>query len=289
LNHPKVRDRLAGVCWSAKGAMPDLPGEKSDALRLRLFLSWLAAAWTPPPSSPGNGFFALYTAPIAFFTNKERQAWYRPSGDQSKLFGHVDGFLEDAAEAFRSGKTMVLGLLTPVFATPNEAQAIAAAGGGSAVEVFNNNAKLRRFGTAIMIRLVERNGAQGLQVAFFCPWDQHQYIRESWRPHDWRLRLWKDKMITTVDAWAAGKKVAIHHGYSGGSIMVRKDRDHDSVEMCAGWLLRAVTATKRTIPGDKEEDDWEWEEVCFFKKLQNWVPVEEEVEEGGQMDVDTEM
>jgi hypothetical protein len=57
--------------------------------------------------------------------------------------------------------------------------------------------------------------------------------------------------------------------------------------MCAGWLLRAVTATKKTIPGDKEEDDWEWEEVCFFKQLRNWVRVEEE--EDGQMDVGTDL
>ena len=88
LNHYKVRERLAGVCWSAKGAMPAFPGDNSDPLALRLFLGCLAAAHTPVSPVPR---FALFAAPIAFMNNKERQAWFRPSGNQSKMFGHMDG------------------------------------------------------------------------------------------------------------------------------------------------------------------------------------------------------
>ena len=94
LDHFKVRAHLAGVCWDAKGAMPSFPGDHSHPLALRLFLGWLAAAHTPPPAS-GNGTpaFALFAAPVAFANNKERQAWFRPSGHQSKLFGHAEDFL----------------------------------------------------------------------------------------------------------------------------------------------------------------------------------------------------
>ncbi|KAK4034187.1 hypothetical protein C8A01DRAFT_39361 [Parachaetomium inaequale] len=271
LNHPRIRERLAGVCWGAKGAMPDLPGDKPDPLCLRLFL----------------GPIALFAAPVAFFTNKERQHWYRPSGDQSKMFGHVAGFLEYASDAFKSGKTMVLGLMTPFFPTLAEFDNLVRASGKPSGEVFNNHANMRRFGTAVMIRLAERNGVQGIQVAFFCPWDQHPWVRESWRLCEWCVRLWKDKLIAAVGDWAAEKEVTIHDGYTGGSTTVRKDRDHDSVEMCAGWLMRAVKAPEKTIPSANEEDDWEWEEVCFFKKLENWMPVDED--DAQAMDVDRDM
>ncbi|KAH6843321.1 hypothetical protein B0I37DRAFT_393573 [Chaetomium sp. MPI-CAGE-AT-0009] len=258
LDHFKVREHLAGVCWDAKGTMPNLPGDNSDPLALRLFLGWLAAAHTPPP--PNDSPFALFAAPVAFLDNKERQAWFRPLGNQSKLFGHVEGFLEYTAAAFHAGKKMALGLLTP----------------------------LRRFGTALMIRLIERDGAQGLQVVFFCPWDEHPWIKEAWKLQDWRLRLWKSTIIDKIDAWAAKHQVGIHEGYSGGSIRVRKVQDHDSVGMCAGWLMRVVTATQKTIPGDAEEDEWEWENTCYFKKLENWVKVEESA--GDQMmDIDEDM
>ena len=299
LNHHRVRERLAGVCWSAKGAMPAFPGDKSDPLALRLFLGWLAAAHTPVSPVPR---FALFAAPIAFMNNEERQTWFRPSGNQSKLFGHVDGFLAYAAEAFRAGKTMVLGLCTPVFATLQETKGLSDAtgdqSGPSPADTFNNHDKLRRFGTAVMIRLVERDGILGLQVVFLCPWDRHQWIRDSWRPYDWLLRLWKDKMVDAVDAWAAENKVPIHEGYSGGSITVRKDKAHDSVGMSAGWLMRVVTAAERTIPGVEEEDGWEWEDMCFFRKLGNWrregedeagETEEAEEEDGEAMDIDTDM
>lgn len=93
LKHGKIREHLGGVCWAAKGAMPVLPAEQSDPLALRLFVGWLAAAHTPPP--PTNTF-ALFAAPVAFMNNKARQDWFRPSGYQSKMFGHVEGFLEYA-------------------------------------------------------------------------------------------------------------------------------------------------------------------------------------------------
>ncbi len=293
LNHNRVRQQLAGVRWSAKGSMPAFPGDKSDPLALRLFIGWLAAAHTPVLPAPQ---FALFAAPIAFMNNKERQAWFRPTGNQSKMFGHVDGFLEYAAEEFRAGKTMVLGLCTPVLATLQETKELVDAagdqGGLSPADVFNNHDKLRRFGTAVMIRLVERDGVLGLQVVFFCPWDRHLWVKDSWRPYDWLLRLWKDKMVDAVDTWAADNKVPVHEGHSGGSITVRKDRDHDSVGMSAGWLMRVVTAAERTIPGSKEEDGWEWEDVCFFRKLGNWTREEEakaEEENGEEMDIDTDM
>jgi hypothetical protein len=288
LSQPRVRELLEGVCWTAKGPMPDLPTDKTDPFRLRLFLGWLAAGHTP--RAPGNTF-ALFAAPVAFMNNKERKDWYRASGDQSKMFGHVEGFLEYAADAFKDGKTMVLGLFTPVFSTPQEAEAIVAAGGGggSAAQVFNNHGRTRRFGTAVMLRQVERKGVWGVQVAFFCPWDRHDFIKDTWRPREWTLRLWKQRIVDAVDTWAAGVEVPIHEGYTGGSIVVRKDRDHDSVEMCAGWLLRAVTAPKKTIPRDEEDNEWEWEELCFFKRLEHWGPVEEEEGEGREMEVDTDM
>ncbi|EAQ85370.1 predicted protein [Chaetomium globosum CBS 148.51] len=265
LDHFKVRAQLAGVCWDTKGEMPNLPDDKSPPLALRLFLGWLAAAHTPPPAATTTPTtappFALFAAPVAFADNRERQAWFRPSGCQSKLFGHVEGFLAYAADNFAAGKTMVLGLLTPV---------------------------LRRFGAALMLRLVERGGVRGVQVVFFCPWDEHPWIKEQWRLQDWRLRLWKSAVLDAVDAWAAKHGVVIHEGYSSGSIRVPRDRDHDSVGMCAGWLLRVVTATQKTIPGDGEDEEWEWEETCHFRKLENWAKVEEDIEEDEKMEVDAE-
>jgi hypothetical protein len=288
LSQPRVRELLEGVCWTAKGPMPDLPNDKTDPLRRRLFLGWLAAAHTP--RAPDNTF-ALFAAPVAFMNNKERQGWYHPSGNQSKMFGHVQGFLEYAADAFKGGKKTVLGLFTPIFSTPQEAETIVAAAGagGSAAQVFNNHGRMRRFGTAVMLRQVERKGVWGVQVAFFCPWDRHDFIKDTWRPREWTLRLWKQRIVDAVDTWSAGVEVPIHEGYTGGSIVVRKDRDHDSVEMCAGWLLRAVTAPKKTIPRDEEDNEWEWEELCFFKRLEHWGSVEEEEGEGGEMEVDTDM
>lgn len=282
LSQPRVRELLEGECWTDKGPMPDLPGDHSEPFRVRLFLSWLAAVHTPPP--PSNTF-ALFPAPVAFMTNKERQAWYYPSGNQAKMFGHVEGFLEYAADAFKDGKKMVLGLFTPVFATPQDAEGIVAAGGESARQVFNNHAKMRRFGTALMLRQVERNGVRGLQVAFFCPWDRHDFIKAAWKAREWRLLQWKQGVVDAVDAWADKVGVTILEGFSGGSIAVRKGRDHDSVEMCAGWLLRAVTRTEKTIPGEDEGDEWEWEEVCLFRKQEHWGPVEKE----GGMEIDAEL
>ena len=194
---------------------------------------------------------------------------------------------------------MVLGLCKPVFATLQETKGLIdaagdQAGASAAVDIFNNHEKPRRFGTAIMIRVVERDGVTGLQIAFFCPWDRHQWVKDSWRSYEWLLRLWKDKMVDAVDAWAAENKVPIHEGYSGGSTALRKDKDQDSVGMSAGWLIRVVTAAEKMIPGAEEEDGWEWKDVCFFRKLGNWrregEEAEEEVEEedGEAMDVDTD-
>ncbi|KAH6617432.1 hypothetical protein F5144DRAFT_606931 [Chaetomium tenue] len=60
---------------------------------------------TPPPGMTTTTAppFALFAAPVAFADNTERQAWFRPSGSQSKLFGHVEGFLTYAADNFAAG------------------------------------------------------------------------------------------------------------------------------------------------------------------------------------------
>ena len=187
---------------------------------------------------------------------------------------------------------MVMGLFTPVFETLVEARGMAeAAGGGddAARTTFNNHGRLRRFGAALMLRLVECKGTRGIQVVLFCPWDEHPWIKEQWRARDWRVRLWKSTVLDTVDAWATKHGVVIHEGYLGGSICVRKDRDHDSVGMCAGWLLRVVMATQKTIPGDGEDEEWEWENTCCFKRLETWGKVEEDIEEDEEMDVDADM
>jgi hypothetical protein len=118
-------------------------------------------------------------APVAFLVNKERQDWYQISEHQSKMFGHFAGFLEYTAEAFKGGKERVLGLLTPFFATIEETRAAASSAGRPALEVFNQHQSLRRFGTAIAMRLVERNGVKGIQVALFCPWDTHAWIKDE--------------------------------------------------------------------------------------------------------------
>ncbi|KAL2018097.1 hypothetical protein VTK56DRAFT_1283 [Thermocarpiscus australiensis] len=264
LQHFKIRDRLAGVTWQNKGAMPKLPDEKTEPLDLRLFLGWLGLAHSKPGSK-----FALYMAPIAFHENKERQQWYETSGDQSKLFGHTRDFFEYAANAFADGKEMVLGLFTPFFATRDEARAIINNTPGSNRETFNNHRGLRRFGTAVAIRQLARDGVTGIQVALFCPWDAHPWIRDDWKQYEWRLLLWKEKIVTAVDEWAAKHSATVHAKYTGGSPAVRKDRELDSVEMSAGWVLRVVTAPEKTIPGTGEEEDWEWEELCRFRRIES--------------------
>jgi hypothetical protein len=180
LNYHRIRELLAGVSWGSQAPMPNDIGEKSDPLALRLWLGWLGAAHTPP-----NSPFALYLAPVAFENNKERKEWYDTSGGQSKMFGHMEGFLGYAAERFSSGKKMVLGLVTHIFPKLLEAKAIVSSGGRSNLDNFNNHPKLRRFGVAVLLRLVVRNGVQGLQVTFFSPWDKHDWIKESWRPQKW--------------------------------------------------------------------------------------------------------
>ncbi|KAK4147358.1 uncharacterized protein C8A04DRAFT_8961 [Dichotomopilus funicola] len=304
LNHPHLRELLEGVCWNDKGTVPTLPTERANPLCLRLFLGWLAAAYTPPPSAttPGSSSSsnssssnnnnndttiptiptitttttatvtesrALYTAPIAFFVNKDRQAWYEDSGRQSKKFGHLDGFLAYAAEAFsKRGKSSVL----------------------AARNIFNNHANMRRFGTAVMLRVVSRAGVPGLQVAFFCPWDRHDWTQKSWRLYEWRLRLWKESLVRKIEAWAQECDVPLHEGYMGESWIVRKDRDHDSVEMCAGWLWRAMRALEQTVPGGDEDNTWEWEESCRFKRMEDWgVGAVSEDGEGDEDPMDVDM
>ena len=79
--------------------------------------------------------------------------------------------------------------------------------------------------------------------------------------------IWKDKLLAAVRAWAAQHNVVVHEGYSGGSLAVRKDKDLDSFEMATGWLMRVLSAPEKTVPGTGEEDEWEWEELCLFKKI----------------------
>ncbi|GAB1315523.1 hypothetical protein MFIFM68171_05733 [Madurella fahalii] len=170
------------------------------------------------------------------------------SGNQSKIFGHVGGFLEYAADAFKTGKESVRALFTPVFATIHEARNIINATESSAHDVFNQHHDLRRFGASILIRLVERNYVKGIQVALFCAWDTHFWIKDSWRDYEWRLRIWKDNVIAAVDAWAMEHNVVVREGYTGGSRLVREDRDPDSMEMAANWLFNVVTAPEKTLP-----------------------------------------
>jgi hypothetical protein len=104
------------------------------------------------------------------------------------------------------------------------------------------------------------------------------------RGYEWRLRLWKEQVMSRVDVWAEGNGVCVYEGYSGGSIMVRQDRpEHDTVEMSVGWLLQVVTAMK-TVPGVDEEDAAVWEDVYFFRRLENWPRVTAET--GEAMDID---
>ncbi|KAH6618249.1 hypothetical protein B0J18DRAFT_387256 [Chaetomium sp. MPI-SDFR-AT-0129] len=287
LVHPGLREQLRGVCWDNKGIMPGLPTDRSDPFRVRLFLGWVASAYTPPPGHhhdqqmrqaygiDSGRPLALYMAPIAFFNNGERQGWYQDSGCQSKLFGHLDGFLSFAADAFATGgKRTVLGLMTPFFATQQEARAL-------------QKSHMRRFGMAVMLRAVERQGVTGLQAAFFCPWDKHPSIKKTWRPYEWNVLLWKEKVLGAVEKWAAGCGMPVHEGYMGGSTTAWKGKDHDSVEMCAGWLWRAMEKPEKTLPSFLEEDNYEWEE-CLFNKVESWMRAEEE-HGGDEMDVDQDM
>ncbi|KAK4156590.1 hypothetical protein C8A00DRAFT_30558 [Chaetomidium leptoderma] len=250
LNHPRVRDHLAGVSWGDKGKMPNLPGEKSDPLALRLFLGWLGAGPLNVNELPKDVDTAEVRRSYAVFVYIDNI--FEGSGKIATIRELLDATTLDKTLAVDVGSgAMLLKKHACIFtrvvvllATTKDRQTV----------INSTFEDLRRFGTAVMIRAVERDGAKGVQVAFFCPWDQHPWIKNSWRSYDWRLRLWKEKIIATVDTWAAANKVVVHDGYLGGSITVRKDRDHDSVEMCAGWLLRAVAATKKTIPGDTEED-----------------------------------
>jgi hypothetical protein len=82
LNNPKIRSRLSGVSWVAKGTQPEIPNEASGPLQLLLFLGWLAAVHTPPPPRHKNKL-SLFVVSITFFTNRDRQAWYETSGHQS--------------------------------------------------------------------------------------------------------------------------------------------------------------------------------------------------------------
>jgi hypothetical protein len=272
-----MQQHLAGINWQNKAAMPNLPGENTEPLGLRLFVSWLGLAHTTPGSTA-----ALYLAPVAFMNNRERKDWYDASGQQSKLFGHTDDFLEYAAEAFRSGKQTVMGLFTPFFATLHDARSITNQGADSANssgysprDVFNQHHKLCRFGCAVLIRHIQRNGSQAIQVVLFCPWDRHQWIKEAREEYEWRLLLWKESLLNAVDTWATGHGVSICDGYTGGSRFTRKDREPDSVEMCAQWLHDVMTAPNKSIPraaeeGGEETEAWEWEELCRFTRLQNW-------------------
>ena len=67
----------------------------------------------------------------------------------------------------------MLGLLTPFFATTHEMHALVTSARRLAADIFTEHSFARRFGTAMMLRLVERNGVAGLQVALFCPWETH--------------------------------------------------------------------------------------------------------------------
>lgn len=136
-------------------------------------------------------------------------------------------------------------MLTPFFPTAQEARNIANATGRAAREVFNQHHDLRRFGTSILIRLVERNNVRGIQVALFCPWDTHDWVKRGWRDYEWRMRIWKDRVVAAVDEWATRNNVVILEGYTGGSRPVRKDRDPDSMEMSAAWLLDAIRRLRR--------------------------------------------
>ncbi|KAL2259273.1 hypothetical protein VTK26DRAFT_7107 [Humicola hyalothermophila] len=122
LNRPRIRARLSGITWRNRGAMPDLPTDKADELGLRLFLGWLGAAHTAPDSP-----FALRLLPVAFHANGEAPGLVRAVGRPSpRSSATLAGLLDYAAAAFGAGgKTTVLALLTPLFATPGEARALA--------------------------------------------------------------------------------------------------------------------------------------------------------------------
>ncbi|KAK3905156.1 hypothetical protein C8A05DRAFT_31029 [Staphylotrichum tortipilum] len=242
---------------SPPSLLPPLPTKHTPTSALRLLLLTTTTAPTPRAQYPP----ALFPAPIAFLTSHERREWTEPSARQARQFAHLDEFLSFAGEIlFRGsgghdrdddgdiemdtgtgmGTREVAGLLTPWFATVQEAR---------------DGAGLRRLGVALMVRTVPERGA--VQVVVFCPWDGEGSVREAWRAQEWRVRLWKEKLVGVVRDWVEGKGVAVLEWYSGGSVAVAGEMGGvDSVGICVGWLGQVVTAVGTAVPRGGEGGDW---------------------------------
>ncbi|KAK4128040.1 hypothetical protein N657DRAFT_837 [Parathielavia appendiculata] len=195
LNHPKFRDRLTGVCWAGC--------QRHDAQSSKREVG--------PPRSlclAGMAGGCQYSAASQQFPRSVRGA-HRPflpigsvssstttPGTSQRYLGTWMASWSTRPRRFKSSKKMVLGLLTPLFPTAGKAQDfVPDLGQVSSRDVQQH---IRRLGTAIMMRVMERKETPGLRAALFCPWDRHQFIKNSWKKYDWRLMLWKGNFIKAV-------------------------------------------------------------------------------------------
>jgi hypothetical protein len=284
LAYHKVRAAVYGICPSNPGnyVYNDPPiDSRSTPVELRIALARLALTFTH-----GTEDYNLYLAPIGYLTNTQRQAWFRATGAQSKLFGTLDMFLSYATDAFRHhGKKAVVGLLNHVSKPSSEMPLLpdsATDDAATAEEIWKTTPGLARYAVILLLRLLAPGSADGaikpqLQLIWYDPShtdDGAVNARFAPSPVQHSRRPWVMEAWTAVPAWSVREGFVIRNMWYGGDGLLMGQHAElvgsgDPVMWCYCFLehlVRGGSGVEGYLPGTGHKESWTARGYLFHDK-----------------------
>ncbi|KAI1660156.1 hypothetical protein F4813DRAFT_351138 [Daldinia decipiens] len=244
LGETTTRKALFGIDHENRGDEEDAPlypHDQSLPLYVRKYLCWLSLTETMPESKG-----ALFLAPIAFISDKQRQEWYRPTGHKSRFYATVNEFLGYAKVEFektgKGAKHHVIGLLTPWFFDVEEV-ASAAAKRDEAIPIVWEKTCFRA-GMVLCLSKFERDGyLWRIQLAMFKPGLPYYQSAAEPQSRQKKQDVWITELLKKVNeyfcvsrAWTGGKSQ--NHVSPPSSRKVSAD----SVELSSEFITEIMEA-----------------------------------------------
>ncbi|OTA97893.1 hypothetical protein M434DRAFT_26291 [Hypoxylon sp. CO27-5] len=250
----KTREKLFGIDYKNPGDRDDAPRYPHDQdppLSIRQFLCHLSLTQTTPTSNIG-----LFSVPIAFNTNEQRQEWYAPTGHQSRYYATISEFITYAKAEFKrkdgSSKQHVMGLFSPWFFEIDSLKLKATEKGDTVAMVWEKTCF--RAGMMICLSKFGHDGPHWTyRVILFRP-GPPDYIRTA-EPSKCRPKqtAWIDELLKIlggyfyiVEGWIGGK--ARTHVAAPASRGVSSDSVEVSCE-----IITEIMEDPSSLPNDKKE------------------------------------
>ncbi|KAK4228677.1 hypothetical protein QBC38DRAFT_544066 [Podospora fimiseda] len=219
----------------------------------------------PPIYFTGRDFFTLLDAhvhdwamslsPVGFSDSKHRQSWYGVLGRQSKVFGTLQCFLQDAMGALTTrNKKVYMGLLIFWLLQPDQLERIADATQTDPLDIWTGNRALRGYGMVMILRRAHGK----LQITWYDPWRLMEAVRNLYKPSITQMYRYREHVVEKIKAWASNNNIPLYNQYWGGHGV--ETGGDDSVLMSIKYLEHLVSApggVESVLPDPQNREEFE--------------------------------